>query len=117
MLVSGEVWHRHGKGTVTAMTMDASSEKQKPISVQMLLNSAGLCLPSRSIRACMLSSPSTPVTWWPSAMIGIPFVRSVFPDKLYSSKVCRLQDYLSQCVSKALDSMTCGISHWKYQDV
>ena len=41
----------------TAMTMDASSEKQKPISVHTVLNLTGLCLPSRSMRACVLSSP------------------------------------------------------------
>ena len=44
---------------LTAMTIDASNEKQKPISVHTVLNLAGLSLPSRSMRACMLS-PSAP---------------------------------------------------------
>ena len=45
---------------LTAMTIDASKEKQKPISVHMVLNLAGLSLPSRSMRACMLSSSALP---------------------------------------------------------
>ena len=47
------------RGVFTAMTIDASNEKQKPISVHTVLNLAGLSLPSRSMRACMLS-PSVP---------------------------------------------------------
>ena len=48
-----------GKRFLTAMTIDASNEKQKPISVHAVLNLAGLSLPSRSMRACM-RSPSAP---------------------------------------------------------
>ena len=76
------------KRFLTAMTIDASNEKQKPISVHTVWNLTGLSLPSRSMRACMLS-PSAP----PSSRaiqdvcssveaqllafsIAIPFVRS-----------------------------------------
>ena len=49
-----------GKKFLTAMTIDASNEKQKPISVHTVLNLAGLSLPSRSMRACMLSPSASP---------------------------------------------------------
>ena len=50
----GRIFSILGRQCVTTMTIDASKEKQKPISVHVVLNFAGLCLVNAGLYAFSL---------------------------------------------------------------
>ena len=103
------------KSFLTAITIEASNEKQKPISVHVVLNLAGLSLPSRSMRACMLSPSAPPLSRAIQSACAQALKHSSWPALLH----LHLPD--CQASGSIRDRLHCMVVHqvylWSYPSV
>lgn len=64
--------------TLTAMNMEASNEKQKPISAKGVLKASGRCLPSLSMSACESLPADAPIS---VSFVSVPFCSGSIIDR------------------------------------